>query len=105
MERQEHLNAVGQYVTLRNEIKTRVNDEQAALSILEQIGKDARVEKMSSRGGDRPVRLHDASGEAWATLKQLGYFERLGVPLREKRLTRKEASFLIDDALPEGIAA
>lgn len=100
MEREETLNAVEQYVTLFNEVKTRVNDDQAAVSILEQIGKDSRVEKMLEQRGIGAVRADSLeNGESLASWKQMNYLKSLGVTVPDRPLTRTEAPTMIDEAL------
>ena len=81
------------YVELFEEVKGRVGDDQVALGILQEIGKDGRVEKMCARGVSASIR--DANGEQPATSKQIGYLKSLGVGV-PTGLTKQGPSELID---------
>ena len=70
--------------------------------ILQEIGKDGRVEKM--RGvSDVTVASLDSNGEQLATSKQLGFLKRLGVKV-PPGLSKLEASRLIDEAQAKVVA-
>jgi len=88
------------YLDVYNDLLQKGCDSEVACSILNQIGKDARVEKMTrserrwdnSAGGQT-----DSSPDSPATEKQLNFLRRLGVPFSDE-VTKKEASELIDKA-------
>lgn len=86
-------NRVDHYVRLFESIRNKVGDDQLAVALVEQCGKDWRVAQMHAR----PQNRQDASGDQPATEKQLGYLSRLGVAV-SKALTKREASALIDQA-------
>ena len=88
---------VGQYVRLFENIRTKVGDDQLALALVEQCGKDWRVEQM--RGSARNERA--ASDEAPATPKQLAFLAALNVP---RNLSKAEASRMIDEAQARAVA-
>lgn len=81
------------YVQLFEEVKTRVGSDDVALGIVEQVGKDARVEKMHS--ADRVNGNGVNNGEMPATKKQLGFLKKLGVEVTPG-LSKRQASELID---------
>lgn len=102
---------VDAYVAEFEQIKHRVGDDQVAAVILEQIAKDARTERIAAtrsrngagNGWNHPKRNDDnnANGNgAPATEKQREYLQDLGVNV-PKRLTKDEASALIDEATTE----
>ena len=80
-----------------------MNDEATAVALVQEIGKDGRVEKM--RGfPETTVASLDSNGEQLATSKQLGFLRRLGVKVPQG-ISKVEASRLIDDAQDKAIAA
>lgn len=85
------------YVELFENVKSRVGSDDVALAIVEQVGKDARVERMNVGNGNSHVSRADSGviGDQPATEKQLGYLKKLGVEFGEG-LTKKQASNLID---------
>ena len=85
---------VRQYVRLFETIRGQVGDDQLALALVEQCGKDWRVEQM--HGSPRGERA--ASGEVPATPKQLAFLATLNVPNVPRNLSKAEASRMIDDA-------
>jgi len=82
---------VGAYVSLYNEILGNVKSEGAALVVLQEMGRDRRVEVIAR---ERCRRNEDCA----ATARQRAFLERLGVQIPET-LSKKEASELIDQAL------
>ena len=108
---------LGHYLELFDRVRARVTDESTAVAILEQVGKDFRVEKMMQRVDSRSgndwsvskVAIGDVDdqvslgGELPATDKQLGYLKALGVKVPEK-LSKLEASRLIDEAQAKVVA-
>jgi hypothetical protein len=91
---------VGQYVRLFDNIRAKVGDDQLALALVEQCGKDWRVEQM--RGSPRRERA--ANGEAPATPKQLAFLETLNVANVPRNLSKAEASRMIDEAQARAVA-
>jgi hypothetical protein len=85
---------VGQYVRLFENIRGQVGDDQVAMALVEQCGKDWRVEQM--RGSSRGERT--ASDEAPATPRQLAFLASLNVPNVPRNVSKAEASRMIDDA-------
>ena len=86
------------YVELFEDLKTRVGSDDVALAIVEQVGKDNRVERMNSLRAVNDSGI--ANGEQPATEKQIGYLKSLGVEV-SAGLTKKQASGLIDEAQKE----
>lgn len=84
---------VGQYVRLFENIRAKVGDDQLALALVEQCGKDWRVEQM--RGGSRRERA--SNDETAATPRQLAFLESLNVTI-PRNLSKAEASRMIDEA-------
>lgn len=85
-----------EYVELFGEIRNKVDSEEAAAAVLNQIGKEMRMRQMFARRDDaRRVSL--SNGDRPASEKQVEYLKRLGVTIPEG-LTRKQASNLIDEA-------
>ena len=78
------------YVELYEELKAKVGSEDVALAIVEQVGKDNRVERMRSS-----VVQNGTNGEQPATEKQIAYLKVLNVEVSEG-LTKSQASELID---------
>ena len=92
-----------QYIELFEKLRQSVSDEQTAVAILQEIGKDGRVEKMRGFPETTEASL-DSNGEQPATSKQLGFLRRLGVKVPQG-ISKLEASRLIDDAQARAIAA
>lgn len=96
MKTQKQDSRIEYYLDLFEQVKARVDDDHIAMAIVEQVAKDARIEKMArERQGQDAARAE--AGEQPATEKQLSYLEALGVEVR-KGLTKQEASRLIDEA-------
>jgi hypothetical protein len=91
---------VTEYVELFEATKMQVGNEEIALALVEQIGKDRRVEAMTSRTGFG----QQSSGDMPATEKQLSFMRRLGVEITPG-MTKREASELIDSARSQAVTA
>lgn len=88
-------NKLSEYIELFERVRAKVNDDNLAMQIVDQVGKDLRVEQM--RGGRTPER--SANQDAPATERQLGLLRRLGVPVSTTaHLSKARASELIDEA-------
>ena len=88
-------NKLSEYIRLFEKVRAKVNDDNLAMQIVEQVGKDMRVEQM--RSGRTPERA--SSENAPATERQLGLLRRLGVPVSTyAHLSKARASELIDEA-------
>ena len=99
---QRNTDRLKHYLELFEEVRQKVNDESTAVALVQEIGKDGRVEKM--RGfPETTVASFDANGEPLATSKQIGFLRRLGVNVPEG-LSKLEASRLIDDAQAKIVA-
>ena len=97
MEDHKNYSRVAHYLKLFEEVKAKVSDDAVAMAIVEQVGKDSRVEKMSGlRSGNVQGRTAEV-GEQPATEKQLGFLRRLNVDI-PAGLSKREASRLIDEA-------
>lgn len=85
------------YVVLFENVKSRVGSDDVALAIVEQVSKDARVERMNAGNGNSHTSRASSGvlGDQPATAKQLGYLTKLGVDFGEG-LTKQQASNLID---------
>ena len=78
------------YLSTFEQLKKKTGDEHTALSILQEIAKDNRMQQ---------VRAERQAGEnEAATKKQLEYLKDLGVNVKPG-LTKAEASALIDEAV------
>ena len=89
----EMRNRMTEYVDLFKEARNKVGDDQIALAVLEQVGKDCRVERMNS-----PARSKASSGgSSQATEKQVAFLKQLGVEA-PAGVSKQGASELIDQA-------
>jgi len=82
------------YIKLYEEINEKVQDEQLAKTIFQEVVKDRRMVGKLSR--NKRVKNNGP-----ATEKQIAYLEILGVDI-EPGLTKQRASELIDEATEEG---
>ena len=87
---------VEQYMQKYEQIKASVKSDEIAAVILDQLGKDRRVEAMKN-GAAEGESKRVVRGDEPATQKQKDYLAKLQVPF-EEGLTRKEASAKIDEA-------
>lgn len=95
-ERQSELEA---YAELFEQARNRVNDAIVAGIIVQELGKDRRVERMrAERQADR------AGASQAASIKQLEFLRDLGVKIANPRMTRQEASQLLEEALAKRAA-
>jgi len=78
------------YVKLLGDIRSKVGDERTAVSLLQEMGKDQRMDRMSE---EREMRNSQP-----ATEKQKKFMDKLGISY-PKKLTKQEASVLIDEEL------
>jgi hypothetical protein len=81
---------VDKYIGLFEEVKNKVGDERIAMSIIQEVDKDRRMDEMRE---EREAR----NGEP-ATRRQLEYMKTLGIDATPG-VTKKQASLLIDEAL------
>ncbi len=96
-----------EYLDLFGELRASTGDEQAALAILQELGKDGRVERMRGVPARQSVQTGVGFGsetDQSATAKQLSFLRRLGVKF-EADISKHEASRLIDEAQSKLIAA
>ena len=82
------------YIKLYEEIKEKVQDEQLAKTIFQEVVKDRRM--VSKVTASKKVK-----NNGLATEKQIDYLKKLGVEI-EPGLTKQRASELIDEATAEG---
>jgi len=75
------------YLWLFEQIKEKSGSETVALALLQEIGKDRRMEEMQEAKNNEP-----------ATSKQKKFMDDLGIKY-PKTVTKKEASALIDEEL------
>lgn len=84
------------YVRLFEKIRGQVGDDQLAVALVDQCGKDWRVAQMHER--EAAPREQAANGEAPATPKQLAFLDDLNVKNIPRHLSKAEASRMIDEA-------
>ena len=82
------------YLELLNEIKEKTENEQTALSVLQEVAKDQRMERM--------IEEREAKTNEPATAKQKNYMDKLGIKY-PKTISKREASALIDEELGKGV--
>ena len=75
------------YLWLFEEIKKKSGSETVALTLLQEVAKDKRMEEMRETNNNQP-----------ATTKQKKFMDDLGIDY-PKTVTKKEASTLIDEEL------
>ena len=97
MDKQEIQTKIDLYSQVFNDAKERVGDE-AALAIVDQIGKHLRMAEIRSGNGSGGVVVSDDGDDQAATPKQIAYLKRLGaeVPVG---ISKQEASVMLDEAL------
>lgn len=78
------------YLNLLDVIKARTADERTAVTILQEISKDRRMEKIKQE--------REASNGQPATEKQKKFMSKLGIDF-PRNVTKQEASALIDEEL------
>ena len=85
---------VTEYVELFEATKLKVSNEEIAMALAEQIGKDRRVEAMTNRyGGQR------SNGDQPATKELREYLKEIRYTGNADCLTREQASKIIQDYL------
>ncbi len=82
----ETRNSINQYVKIYDAIKEKAHSAEAAIAILQEIGKDKRSKIIA-----------EASDKEPATEKQKNYLKDLGVEFADS-ITKKEASDLIEQS-------
>ena len=91
---------IGEYVELLSELRQQGLEEQTAIAVLEQVGKDKRAAMISRERGNGngfgQASKGVVNGDVPATEKQLNYLKVLGVDTDEG-LTKQQASNLIDE--------
>ena len=91
----EMQNKLTQYLELFEKARAKVSDDNIAMGLVEQVGKDLRVEQM--RGYSTVER--DSNESQPATEKQIGFLKKLGVSVNmSDKLTKSQASKMIDEA-------
>ena len=80
-------NKIEEYASLLDQIKTRIQDSNEAVVILEQIGKDKRTELIQG--------LQNSNSDTPATEKQKKYMDSLGIEYSDD-VTKKDASGMIE---------
>ena len=88
---------VTHYLEIFEQMRNKVGDDQIAVALVEQVGKDCRVEKMHGPGQSTQV-----NGDQAATAKQIAFLRRLQVEVPSE-LTKRQASVLIDEAQEKAI--
>jgi len=78
------------YMELLGEIKEKTEDERTAVSLLQEISKDIRSERIKTE--------REANNSEPATDKQKKFMKKLGIDFPET-VTKQEASLLIDEEL------
>jgi hypothetical protein len=78
------------YLGLLDEIKSKISDDRTAVSLLQEISKDRRMDEIRE---ERESRNREP-----ATEKQKKFMESLGIKY-PKNVTKQEASVLIDEEL------
>ena len=102
METEEIQSKLNLYADVFKEARNRVNDDQIATAIVQEIGKHMRVAQMAEEGGKRfngEKRVRNP--EDPATPKQIAFLKRLGVKEFSGGLTRGQASQQIDELLEQ----
>lgn len=87
-----------EYVKLLDELREEAGDTEAALAILNQVGKDRRVRMMSRTNGFNSNSAKNGAGSDRPSEKQLAFARDLGLSV-PKSATRQEVSELLDQAL------
>ena len=84
---------VAEYLDLVRDLRSKFGDDHTALTILQEVKKDLRMAQIQQ---ERSTGVIDVDYPA--TERQRMYLNKLGVVVPE-RLTKKEASALIDEEL------
>ena len=78
------------YMELLEEIRQKTDDERTAVSLLQEVSKDRRMEAIREE--------REAKNNVPATEKQKKFMKKLGIEFPET-VTKQEASVLIDEEL------
>ena len=78
------------YMELLEEIRQKTDDERTAVSLLQEVSKDRRMEEMRQE--------KEAKNSVPATDRQKKFMKKLGIGFPET-VTKQEASLLIDEEL------
>ena len=97
MEQQEIQTKIDLYTQVFNDAKERVGDE-AALAIIDQIGKHLRVAEIRTGNGLAATAVSHSGDDQPATSKQIAFMEQLGLDVPEG-ISKREASAMLDEAL------
>ncbi len=97
MEQQDIQTKIDLYTQVFNDAKERVGDE-AALAIVDQIGKHLRVAEIRSGKGFAAMAAFQNGDDQPATQKQIVFMEQLGLEIPEG-ISKREASVKLDEAL------
>ena len=79
-----------EYMELLGEIRQKTDDERTAVSLLQEVSKDRRMEEMRQE--------KEAKNSSPATDRQKKFMHKLGIDFPET-VTKQEASLLIDEEL------
>ena len=78
------------YMEILGEIRKKTDDERTAVSLLQEVSKDRRMEEMRQE--------KEAKNSVPATDRQKKFMKKLGIDFPET-VTKQEASLLIDEEL------
>jgi len=78
------------YLDLFEELKKKTKDQTAALTLLQEVSKDSRMEEIREE--------REANKSELATAKQINFMKKLGMGIPEG-VTKREALTLIDEEL------
>jgi hypothetical protein len=84
-----------EYLDLLEDIKEKTEDERTAMALLQEISKDRRTEKIRM---ERETKNSNRNNVDSATDRQKSFLKKLGIEFA-KDITKKQASFLIDQEL------
>ena len=99
MDTEEVVGRIGQYAEIFQRATKLLNDKDAALVIVQEMGKHLRIAQMvAARENSHAARMDGANGDRPATRRQLEYLRDLGLKVSTE-LTRTEASAMLDEAL------
>ena len=86
------------YIESFEDIRQKVGDDQIALALLHELGKDRRMDVIRAERLARNRASSNGNGEQGASDKQRSYLKSLGVDVPEGA-SKAEASKMIDAAL------
>ena len=96
---ENEIEAVDSCVELFKAIEQKVESEEVAVALVQELGKNYRVQQMQ-RVRDESVPAKSSAGDQPASTKQIKYLKFLGVEIPSD-LNRKDASQLIDEKVAE----